>query len=82
MAIGKNSSQRKQALDQDLATWKPRSWAVNLPFRDYSIRPEDMIPAFAGAIGKVSLVAAFAVAWEQAYAIRYPGFVAENIRLE
>jgi hypothetical protein len=73
---------REELLTQDLANWTPKSWSLNLPFRDYQLRAEDMIPAFAGAIGKVSLVAAFALAWADGYGISGEGFVAENVRLE
>lgn len=82
MAIDDKTRRRSALLDRDLATWSPRSWRINLPGRDYTVRPEDLIPALAGAIGKVSLVAAFAAAWADALGLTWPDFVAENVRLD
>ena len=69
-------------LNKDLITYNPKEWGINLPLRDYTFRGEDIIPALSGAIGKVSLVAAFAVAWSVGYNIKDPSFVTENVRLE
>ena len=69
-------------LDEDLNTYNPKQWGINLPVRDYRLRYEDLIPALAGAIGKISLVAAFAMAWATGLGISDPSFVTENVRLE
>lgn len=69
-------------LDEDLNTYNPKQWGINLPIRDYRLRYEDLIPALAGAIGKISLVAAFAMAWATGLGISDPSFVTENVRLE
>lgn len=69
-------------LYQDLIAYQPRRWRINLPGRDYRIRLEDLIPALAGAIGKISLVAAFAMAWATGLGILDPQFITENVRLE
>ena len=69
-------------LEADLKAYNPKQWGINLPFRDFGIRWEDLIPAMAGAIGKISLVAAFAMAWATGLGITEPSFVTENVRLE
>lgn len=69
-------------LEADLNAYNPKQWGINLPFRDFRIRREDIIPALAGAIGKISLVAAFAMAWATGLGISDPSFVTENVRLE
>ena len=43
---------------------------------------KDLVPALAGLIGKISLVASFAVVWAQELGIHTPDFVFQNIRLE
>ncbi len=73
---------RRQILAEDLVSYSPRPWRVNIPFRDYKFRVEDLIPAFSGMIGKVALVAAFALAWTVGLNIADPSFVAESVRLE
>jgi hypothetical protein len=75
-------SSRENLLYEDLITYSPKKWRPNLPFKDYSIKLEDMIPALSGGIGKISLVAAFAVAWAKGYNIIDSSFVTENVRLE
>ena len=69
-------------LESDLNLYNPKLWGINLPFRDFRLRWEDLIPALAGAIGKISLVAAFAMAWATGLGITDPSFVTENVRLE
>lgn len=69
-------------LDADLNAYNPKHWGINFPFRDFRLRWEDLIPALAGAIGKISLVAAFAMAWATGLGISDPTFVTENVRLE
>lgn len=78
----RKSKLRQELLNEDLIAYNPKRWGVNIPFRDYSFRVEDVIPALSGAIGKVSLVAAFAVAWATGLNITDPAFVTENVRLE
>ena len=73
---------RQNSLDHDLLDYQPQKWRINLPFRDYQLRLEDLIPALAGSIGKISLVAAFAMAWATGFGIRDPRFITENVRLE
>ncbi|MBM7581873.1 hypothetical protein JOD02_000710 [Caldicoprobacter guelmensis] len=73
---------RQERLNKDLISYNPKRWRVNIPFKDYSLRIEDIVPALSGAIGKVALVAAFAVAWAQGFGIKDPAFVIENVRLE
>lgn len=43
---------------------------------------KDLIPALAGLIGKISLIASFAVVWAQELGIENANFVFDNIRLE
>ncbi len=77
-----NKSSRENLLYQDLVSYKPKKWQPNFPFRDYGLRLEDIIPALSGGIGKISLVAAFAVAWAKGFNIIDTSFVTENVRLE
>ncbi len=78
--MGRN--EREQKLNSDLYEYRPRAWRINKPFKDYGFRPEDAIPALSGVIGKVALVAAFAVAWAAGLSVSDPTFVSENVRLE
>lgn len=78
----KSNSSRQELLNKDLMSYNPKKWRINIPFRDYNFRVEDLIPALSGAIGKTSLVAAFAVAWSTGFNIQDPSFVTENVRLE
>ncbi|NCA98047.1 MAG: DUF3360 family protein [Clostridia bacterium] len=80
--MAKSQSLSNQRLEQDLANYQTRAWHVNLPGKDYTVRPEDLVPALAGVIGKIALVAAFAVAWKDGLGIESPDFVTENVRLE
>ncbi|NWH04153.1 DUF3360 family protein [Desulfobacter latus] len=92
--VGKNEKsyveQRKKAsefrtraeyLDHELTIMKFRRWGINLPFRDYSIEIEDVVPALAATIGKVVMVTAMVAAFADQYALS-PAFVAENVRYE
>lgn len=76
------SKQQAKDLDTDLNAYNPKQWGVNLPVRDYRLRWVDLIPALAGSFGKISLVAAFAMAWATGLGISDPSFVTENVRLE
>ncbi len=69
-------------LSDDLKSYNPDKWKINLPFRNYNLRIQDFVPAISGVIGKVSLVAAFAVSWSAGLSISNPEFVPENVRLE
>ncbi|MCL6589660.1 MAG: DUF3360 domain-containing protein [Firmicutes bacterium] len=73
---------RKDMIENDLISYNPKKWRMNIPFKDYNFRIEDTVPALSGAIGKIALVAAFATAWALGYNITDPAFVTENIRLE
>lgn len=73
---------RQIQLQDDLISYSPKKWRFNRPFKDYRVRLEDTVPALSGAIGKVALVAAFAMAWVSGLGIADPAFVAENVRLE
>lgn len=73
---------RKKILEEDLLSYSPIRYSFNLPFKNYSMRIEDLVPALSGAIGKVALVAAFALAWVKGLGITDPSFVTENVRLE
>ena len=46
------------------------------------INYKDWVPALAGLIGKISLVASFAAVWAQELGINNPNFVFQNVRLE
>lgn len=76
------AKQHENDLESDLNLYNPKIWGINLPFRDFRLRWEDLIPALAGSIGKISLVAAFAMAWATGLGISDPTFVTENVRLE
>lgn len=43
---------------------------------------KDFIPAISGLIGKISLVASFALVWAKELGIKNENFVFENVRLE
>lgn len=77
-----NDKQRQKILNRDLEQYDPKQWKANIPFKAYNFRVEDVVPALSGAIGKVSLVAAFTMAWATGLKIIDPTFVTENVRLE
>ncbi len=76
------SNPRQELLNKDLLSYNPRQWRINMPFKDYNLRLEDIVPALSGTIGKISLVAAFVMAWSSGFNITDPSFVTENVRLE
>lgn len=78
----KNGETRQEQLRRDLIKYCPKSWKLNIPNIDYNLRLEDLIPAISGAIGKIALVAAFAVAWANGLGINNSEFITENVRLE
>jgi len=74
--------QRYDTLESALNEYHPKRWSINIPFRDYSIKWIDLVPALAGIIGKISLVAAFATGWASALGIQDAGMIADSVRLE
>lgn len=78
----KKEINHQKLLDKDLLEYNPKEWNFNLPIKNYTVKPQDIIPAISGAIGKISLAAAFAVAWSSLLKIQDNTFVAENVRLE
>lgn len=75
-------SNNAEELSNDLKSYNPNRWKLNIPFKNYNFRIQDLVPAISGVIGKVSLVAAFAVSWSTGLSISNPAFVPENVRLE
>ncbi|QQL44098.1 DUF3360 family protein [Sulfuriroseicoccus oceanibius] len=77
---------RAEYLEHELSIMNPKRWGINLPFRDYNFEPEDVVPALAGTIGKVVMVAAIVGVWATALQVQgvelSPGFVLENTRYE
>ncbi|MBU5484574.1 DUF3360 domain-containing protein [Clostridium sp. MSJ-11] len=73
---------RNDILTEELINYNPKKNGFNIPTKDYTVRLEDIIPALSGTIGKIALVAAFAIAWAKAYNISNEAFVTENVRME
>jgi len=78
---------RAEYLDHELTIMKFRRWRVNLPFRDYGIEIEDVVPALAATIGKVVMVTAMVAAFANCdvYAhlnLASGDFIAQNVRYE
>lgn len=73
---------RQEYLEHELSIMNPKRWGVNLPWRDYHFEPEDIVPAIAGTIGKVVMVAAMCGAWAAQYTHLDQGFIIENTRYE
>lgn len=59
----------------------PKRWGINLPGRDFNFEIEDVVPALAGTIGKVVMVAAMVGVWAKQYGLS-DSFVIENTRFE
>jgi len=74
--------QRYDTLESALNGYIPKRWSINIPFRDYTIKWIDLVPALAGIIGKLSLVAAFASGWANALGIFDANLIADSVRLE
>ena len=72
---------RKAYLDHELTIMAPKRWALNLPYRDYRIEIEDLVPALAATIGKIVMVAAVAGAFAGPLGLS-DAFVVENTRFE
>lgn len=78
----KEFDKRSDYLENELSIMRPNRWGINLPGRDYRFEPEDIIPALAGTIGKVVMVAAMVGAWAAQYDHLDQGFIIENTRFE
>lgn len=72
---------RQDYLEHELLSMKFRRWKVHLPFRDFHIEVEDLVPALAATIGKVVMVTAMVAAFAAQFGLA-PEFVAENVRYE
>lgn len=72
---------RQDYLEHELLSMKFRRWKVHLPFRDFHIEFEDLVPALAATIGKVVMVTAMVAAFAAQFGLS-PEFVAENVRFE
>lgn len=72
---------RNEYLEHELSIMKFKKWKINLPFKDYYIEFEDLVPAIAATIGKVVMVTAMVAAFAVQFGLT-PEFVAENVRFE
>ncbi len=72
---------REDYLNHELLIMKFRRWRIHLPFRDFHIEVEDLVPALAATIGKVVMVTAMVAAFATQFGLS-PEFVAENVRYE
>jgi hypothetical protein len=72
---------REEYLNHELLIMKLRRWKIHLPFRDFHIEFEDLVPALAATIGKVVMVTAMVAAFATQFGLS-PEFVAENVRYE
>ncbi|KGL63366.1 DUF3360 family protein [Polaribacter sp. Hel1_85] len=72
---------REDYLKHELLIMKFRRWRVHLPFRDFHVEFEDLVPALAATIGKVVMVTAMVAAFAAQFGLT-PEFVAENVRYE
>jgi len=77
----KTFDKREDYLAHELSIMKFRKWKIHLPFRDYSIEYEDIVPAIAATIGKVVMVTAVVAAFARELGLS-PSFVSENVRYE
>lgn len=77
----KEFSTREEYLEHELSIMKFRRWRVHLPFRDFNIEIEDIVPALAATIGKVVMVTAMVAAFAAQFGLS-PEFIAENVRYE
>ncbi|WP_282135892.1 DUF3360 family protein [Seonamhaeicola maritimus] len=72
---------REEYLEHELLSMKFKRWRVHLPFRDFHVEFEDLVPALAATIGKVVMVTAMVAAFAVQFGLS-PEFVAENVRYE
>lgn len=79
---------RNEYLEHELSIMKPKRWQINLPFRDFRIEVEDLVPALAATIGKIVMVAAMVAAFAVEFnlfggdPVLRNAFIAENVRWE
>ena len=72
---------REEYLEHELTIMKFRRWRIHLPFRDFNIEIEDLVPAIAATIGKVVMVTAMVAAFAAQFGLSHD-FIAENVRYE
>ena len=77
----KEFESRQEYLEHELSIMKFRRWRIHLPFRDFHIEFEDLVPALAATIGKVVMVTAMVAAFAAQFGLA-PEFIAENVRYE
>ena len=77
----KEFKNREEYLEHELTIMKFRRWRIHLPFRDFHIEFEDLVPALAATIGKVVMVTAMVAAFAAQFGLS-PEFIAENVRYE
>lgn len=77
----KEFKNRDEYLEHELEVMKFKRWKLNLPFRDFHIEVEDLVPALAATIGKVVMVTAMVAAFASQFGLT-PDFIAENVRFE
>lgn len=72
---------RNQYLEHELSIMNFKKWKINLPFRDFNVEIEDLVPAIAATIGKVVMVTAMVAAFASVFGLT-PEFIVENVRYE
>jgi hypothetical protein len=72
---------RQEYLEHELSIMNFRRWRIHLPFRDFHVEIEDLVPALAATIGKVVMVTAMVAAFALQFGLS-PEFIAENVRYE
>lgn len=72
---------REEYLEHELSIMNFRRWRIHLPFRDFHVEIEDLVPALAATIGKVVMVTAMVAAFAIQFGLS-PEFIAENVRYE
>ncbi|SHJ14251.1 DUF3360 family protein [Algibacter luteus] len=72
---------REDYLEHELLIMKFRRWKIHLPFRDFHVEFEDLVPALAATIGKVVMVTAMVAAFAAQFGLSSE-FIAENVRYE
>jgi len=77
----KEFESRDEYLEHELSIMNFRRWRIHLPFRDFHVEFEDLVPALAATIGKVVMVTAMVAVFATQFGLS-PEFVAENVRYE
>lgn len=77
----KEFKSRDEYLEHELSVMNFKKWKINLPFRDFNIEVEDLVPAIAATIGKVVMVTAMVAAFAAVFGLS-PAFIVENVRYE